>query len=94
MAYNFDLLNFIAQELSTDKRAYEAFALLLNKDTRAVSDYENALQSLEEKDSGSAVGDKPCDFKPEITDLLRLKDKHIDKWHSDSLKVIVMFAFK
>ena len=94
MAYNFDLLNFIAQELSTDKRAYEAFALLLNKDTRAVSDYENALQRLDEKDSGSAVGDQPSDFKPEITDLLRLKDKHIDKWNSDSLKVIVMFAFK
>jgi Mn-containing catalase len=94
VAYNFDLLNFVAQELSTDKRAYEAFALLLNKDTRTVADYEKALQRIDEKDSSSVVGEQQTDFKPEITELLRIKDKHTDKWSSDSLMVIVMFAFK
>lgn len=34
------------------------------------------------------------DFKAEITDLLRLKDKHIDKFQVDSIKIIAMFAYK
>jgi hypothetical protein len=34
------------------------------------------------------------DFKAEITDLLRLKDKHVDKFQVDSIKIIAMYAYK